>query len=387
MAFFTQWDYASPWAFYLILLIFPATWGALWFQRKRTSAMTYGNTLALRKVPGALLDKLWWIPGGLRIATLILLVVAIARPQKPNRRVVTTEGVDVVVCLDVSASMNAVDNTANAIKEAHSKGVEPNNRFEVARELLIDFIKNRADNGDRISLVMFGHGAYLKFPLTTDYRRAITDIKDIILDDGRRNTDDMEACMNNCTVSGAQTTIGDALQRAFLRVRDSKARDRSIILITDGEDKGSKIGPKYIAEYIRDWGRQVDAKTKKSRRPIPIYTFLIGGGQQTWMPDVNPFNNRVARSGTGLKRYRNVQGQFPANAELLGDIAKMTGGQAFRSYDEESFREHFKSLEQTIYKRTVSNFPEERFMPLVWLALALLLLEAFFRLTVMRKFP
>jgi Ca-activated chloride channel family protein len=387
MSDFTQWEFHSEWGFYFWFLVFPALWGLFYWQRNVTGTLTYGNTLCLRQLGTSFVGRLWWLPGALRIAVIVLLGAAIARPQKPDYRVVTTEGVDVVICLDVSASMNAVDVTAAAIQDAHRAGREPKNRFQVARELLIEFIRSRAESGDRVSLVIFGMGAYLKFPLTTDYRRAIRHIKEIRLDDGRRNSDDLEACMNDCTISGAQTTIGDALQRAFLRVRDSQARDRSIILITDGEDKGSKIGPKYIAEYIRDFGRQVNPETSVSNRPIPIYTFLIGGGNQTWMPEVNRMSNQVIRTLGGRKRYRHATGQFTVNGELLQEIAAITGGEAFRSYDENKFREHFQSLEKTVYKRTVSNFPEERFAGLVWLALILLLGEILLRLTVLRKFP
>ncbi|MFT7624332.1 MAG: Ca-activated chloride channel family protein, partial [Myxococcota bacterium] len=258
------WDFASGWAFYLFLLLPIAAWGVFWRSRRHVGSFTFGNTLALREVRGNWLGSIWWLPGALRLGALTLLVIALARPQKPNRRVVTTEGVDVVIALDMSASMNAVDKSRDEIEDIQvRKAEDPANRFELAQELLVNFIKGRAENGDRVGLILFGMGAYLKYPLTTDYRRAIRDIRSLKLDDGRRNSDDMEACLNDCTISGAMTTIGDALRRGFLRLRDSKARDRSIILITDGDDRGSKMGPKYVAEYIRDWGRQVNAETGK----------------------------------------------------------------------------------------------------------------------------
>ena len=160
-----------------------------------------------------------------------------------------------------------------------------------------------------------------------------------------------------------------------------------IIVITDGDDRGSKMGPKYVAEYIRDWGRQIDPDTKKQNRPMRIYTFLVGGGDDTYMPDTQPFSANLRKTNRGLTMYRPVTGQFPANAELLAEIANLTDGKAFHSYDEEEFREAFADLEKTVYKRTVSNFPEERFMGIVWWALMLLLLEVLLRLTVLRKFP
>ncbi|MFT5357647.1 MAG: hypothetical protein ACI9KE_004884, partial [Polyangiales bacterium] len=132
---------------------------------------------------------------------------------------------------------------------------------------------------------------------------------------------------------------------------------------------------------------QTNAETGRPNNPMPVYTFLVGGGVDPYMPQVS-FSNKVVRSRTGLIQYKRVQrGQFPANPELLEEIARLTGGQAFQSYDEETFREQFKSLEETVYKRTINNFPDERFMPLVWLALFLLGLEMLLRLTVLRKFP
>jgi len=380
--------FASSWAWYLMLLVFPAAWGALWWQQRRTAAFLYGNTLALRQVPSGWLSRLWWLPGALRVACIATLVVAIARPQEPNRQVVSTKGVDIVVCLDMSASMNAVDMSGDQINNIQMEGDNPNNRFDVARELLIEFIKNRAEAGDRIALILFGGGAYLKFPLTNDYRRAIQDIKELRLDDGRRTRDDVEACMNDCTISGAMTTIGDALKRGFLRLRDTKGKDRSIILITDGDDRGSKTAPKEVARFLADWANEEEPETgEKLHRPIPIYTFLVGGGEQTWMPKVDPFSLRRERIAGGLLRYRRAEGQYPANPGLLAEIAGVSGGQSYQSYNEEDFREHFKNLEETVYKRQITNFPTELFTPWLMVALGFLLFELLLRLTLLRKFP
>ena len=388
-----SWTTQSPWAYYLLLLVPLAAFGTFWWQRKRAGSLIFGNTLALREVRSDWVGSWGWaIPGALRIGVLVFLALAISRPQKPNRRVVTTRGVDVVIALDMSASMNAVDRSIGEISDIQSReGRNPKNRFDVARDLIVDFIGKRAESGDRVGLIIFGYGAYVKFPLTTDYRRAVKDIRRLRLDDGRRNRShdheqELEACMNDCTISGAQTHIGDALSRSFLRVRDSKATDRSIILITDGEDKGSEFGPKYIAEYIRDWSEEIDEETKRPRRPIPIYTFLIGGGEHTYTPRIGMFNNEITKSRSGLYQYEDARGRFPANSELLDEIAKITGGASFHSYDETAFRKHFEDLEKTVYKRSVTNFPDERFMHWAWLAFLLLCAEISLRL-LWRKFP
>lgn len=381
-------EFHSSQAWYLTLLLPLAAIGVFWVQRRYTGSFRYGNTLALRQVHGDWMGWLWWLPGLVRLAALGALVVAIARPQKPNLKVVTTEGVDVVIALDMSASMNAVDRSQGEIERIQmATGDDPKNRFDVARELLLEFIDSRKESGDRVGLILFGAGAYLKYPLTTDYRRAKHDIRDLVLDDGRRRAGDMEHCLNDCTISGAMTTIGDALKRAFLRLRDSKSKDRSLIIITDGDDRGSKMDPKYVADYIKEWNEKTDPRTGQPNRPIRVYTFLVGGGEQTYMPDVDPFSNRPKRTHSGLSIYRPVTGQFPANPELLAEIAGLTGGKAFRSYDEDDFREHFEDLEKTVYERTITNYPEERFMWWAAMAFFLLIGEAGLRLTVLRKFP
>ena len=380
-----SWDWASTWAFALLLALPLAAFGAFWWQRRRAGSFVFGNTLALRQIRRGWLDRTWWIPGALRLAILSLLVMAMARPQKPNPRVITTKGVDVVICLDMSGSMNLVDLPAEEIEHLQSEGKEPKNRFDVARELLLDFVKNR--KGDRIGLVLFGAGAYVKFPLTTDYRRAREDIESLVLDNTERDpsNEDPLACINNCTVPGNATTIGDALKRAYLRLRDSEASDRSIILITDGDDKGSKMPPRFVAEHIRDWSKQVDPKTGRKNPRIRVYTFLVGGGEHTYGPMLRP-DGRLARTLNGLRRYGRAR-DVSVNPELLQTIATETGGKAARSYDEEEFRKHFEELQKTVYQRTVENFPEERFMDIAWLALALLVVEVLLRLLVYRKFP
>ncbi len=382
------WDTHSSWAWYLLLVLPLSIWGQFWLQRSRVGTLLFGNTLALRKLKPGLVSRIWWLPGVLRTLALICLVVAISRPQKPNLRVISTEGVDVMIALDMSGSMNAVDQSQSEIAAYQtSTGENPKNRFDVARELLIEFIKKRAEGGDRVGLIVFGRGAYLKSPLTNDYRRLIRTIRDLELDDGRRRTEE-DVCLNRCTISGSGTALGDALRRGFLRLRDSKSSDRSMILITDGDDVGSKFPPLQVSQYMSEWAGQLDPATKEARRPMPVYTFLVGDEQAASLPSVNRFTLDYVRDRNGLLAYDRVpRGQFKTNPKLLQSIASQTGGTAFQSYDEEAFREQFEKLEKTVFKRTITNFPEERFMGVAWLAFALLVLELLLRTTLLRKFP
>lgn len=383
------WKTSSEWAWYLFLALPVAAFGAFWWQRRRTGTLVFGNTLTLRQLPRDWISHWGWAaPGVLRLGVLALLVFAISRPQEPRQHVVTTRGVDVIIALDMSASMNAVDKSIREIDRVQRlEGRNPKNRFDVARDLIIDFIAKRAENGDRVGLVLFGYGAYVKFPLTTDYARAAAAVEELILDDGRRSRpNDHEGCMNECTIAGAETHLGDALRRSFLRVRDAGATDRSIILITDGDDNGSKYGPEWVAEYISEWGQEIDKKTKKKRRKIPVYTFLIGGGEYTAKPRVSRATGALVRSRRGLFEYEDAQGRYKVKPDLLASISKLTGGESFHGYDEETFRESFKELMTTRYKRTITDFPEERFMHWAWLAFLVLGLEVVLRLA-MRKFP
>ena len=382
------WDIHSSWAWYLLLAIPLSIWGQFWLQRTRVGTFLFGNTLALRKMKPGLVARAWWLPGVLRTLALLALVVAISRPQKPNLRVVSTEGVDVMIALDMSGSMNAVDQSQAEIAAYQAEtGENPKNRFAVASDLLIDFIKKRAEGGDRVGLIVFGRGAYLKSPLTTEYRRLIRTSRELKLDDGRRRTEE-DICLNRCTISGSGTALGDALRRGFLRLRDSKSQDRSIILITDGDDMGSKFPPQQVSQYMSQWACKVDPETKSLRRPMPVYTFLVGAESEASLPSINRFTLEYVRDRNGLNVYDRVRrGQFKTNPELLESIAKQTGGTAFQSYDESAFREQFEKLEKTVFKRTITNFPEERFMGLAWLAFALLVLELFLRTTLFRKFP
>ena len=280
------WDTHSSWAWYLLLALPLSIWGQFWLQRSRVGTLLFGNTLALRKLKPGIVSRIWWLPGVLRTLALVCLVVAISRPQKPNLRVISTEGVDVMIALDMSGSMNAVDQSQSEIAAYQANtGENPKHRFDVARELLIEFIKKRAEGGDRVGLIVFGRGAYLKSPLTNDYRRLIRTIRDLELDDGRRRTEE-DVCLNRCTISGSGTALGDALRRGFLRLRDSKSSDRSMILITDGDDVGSKFPPLQVSQYMSEWAGQIDPATKEVRSTRHTKRFRDRDCAEHWTGDI-----------------------------------------------------------------------------------------------------
>ena len=155
---------------------------------------------------------LWWLPDAFRVAAIIALIVALARPQTEDRQLVSGDGVDIMLALDMSISMNAVDGTQDELLEVLEAGDRPANRFEIARDTLKSFTTSRS--ADRIGLVIFGKEAWLKYPLTLDYGRLVQTLDALKLD-GFHQDRETGQCLNGCTISGAGTAIGDALGRAY----------------------------------------------------------------------------------------------------------------------------------------------------------------------------
>lgn len=187
-----------------------------------------------------------------------------------------------------------------------------------------------------------GGGAHVAFPLTSDYQWAVDYIRTLTLDDGRRaGADAPEECLNGCTIPGHQTNLGDALAQAFLRVRgpDATTGDRSIVLITDGDDNGSAMSPTIVAKHVHAW----------SKGAIPIHTFLLGGGEHTAIPVVDRRTGHIRRTAAGRIQYQSAQGRYAANPEAPKLIAKTTGGQSFRSHGAGLLRKHFEQLEAAAY--------------------------------------
>lgn len=361
--------FANPW--YLLLLYLVPIWLLLRWFVTREGTLKFSNVRTLRQISPGLRARLARVPWALRLVVLTLLVVAFARPQREDQTVaVEGEGVDIVICLDLSISMNAIDKSYDQIQSLVAAGKQPKNRFEVAREVLKNFVENR--KADRIGLVVFGRDAFLTFPLSTDRDRLYNKIDELVLDD--RITGRGERCSNNCTISGAGTVIGDALAQAFNLLRDSKLKSRVIVLITDGEEFIPRDDPpedhvkaKVIADYLAN-RQDVD--------PLKIYTFLIGSQGQPYIP---------ARDFFGRATYRPVN--FTVNPTLLQEIAKKNGGQFYPVYDEAMFKRDFNRLVKSKFKETIKFKRDDVFHPVLFLAFGLLFLELLLQIVVLRKFP
>ncbi|NJB87326.1 Ca-activated chloride channel family protein [Lewinella marina] len=272
----------------------------------------------------------------LRVAALVLMIVALARPRLDlSEESVTAEGIDIVLTMDLSTSMGAQD-------------FDPN-RLEVAKQVARDFVSRR--EYDRIGLVAYAGEAYTKAPLTVD--------KEII----DRFISELE--MGEITDG---TAIGLGLETAINRLKDSEAASKIIILLTDGENNaGDRHKPEVAAEIARQFG-------------IRVYTIGVGSGEETLMPS--------APIGGGRYRFKPTRGTV--DDELLAYIAEETNGRYFRARDTEeleSIYAYIDELEKTEIETTVFRRYEEQFARFLWLGFGLLLLETLLRYTVLRTIP
>ena len=323
--------------FFWLLLILPLA--IVWYvlkNRQQTAELKISSLKGF-KVTKSALPKFKHSLFVLRLLALALLIVAMARPQSVDvtTRTKTTRGIDIVIAIDVSASMLAKD-------------LSPN-RLEALKEVASEFIKGRPN--DRIGIVEYAGESYTKTPITSD--------KAIVL----RSLDDIKY---NTIIEGG-TAIGMGLATSVNRLKDSKAKSRVIILLTDGVNNAGFIDPKIASELAVEYG-------------IKVYTIGLGTNGMALTPvSMDP--------RTGALHYDRRQVEI--DEVLLKDIANVTGGQYFRATNNQKLEEIYNEinkLEKTeIEEFKYSNY-DEKFRPLVILALALLLLEVLLRHTIFRSF-
>jgi Ca-activated chloride channel family protein len=275
----------------------------------------------------------------LRVLIIVLLVMALARPQSGKAHSkVTTEGIDIILALDVSGSMLAEDfNLKNKRR----------NRLYVSKEVVKDFIEWREN--DRIGMVVFAGAAYTQCPLTLDYDVLLQFLEKVeigMVEDG--------------------TAIGSAIGVCVNRLKSSKAKSKVVILLTDGRNNAGGIDPLTAAELAKTFG-------------MKIYT--VGAGTKGLAP--YPTKNLF-----GLKTYRSIQ--IDIDEETLTEIAKITGGKYFRATDTASLKEVYKqidSLEKTEMEEAKYTEYSELFPYLLLPALGIFLLEVVLANTRFRRIP
>lgn len=318
----------------MMLLVVPMVGYYLWQQRAGGASLKVSSVGPLQGAPRSVRYYLRYLPVVLRCVAVMLMVVALARPQTAEHHSKTTvEGIDIVLALDVSGTMLAAD-------------FEPD-RLTAAKDVAAKFIADRPN--DRIGLVVFAGESYTQSPLTTDrgaLQTLLSQVKFGVVEDG--------------------TAIGMGLATAVNRLRESEASSKVVILLTDGVNNAGQIAPMSAAEIAAEYG-------------IKVYT--IGVGKRGYAP--YPFYD-----AWGNVRYREQRVEI--DEQTLTDIAAKTGGEYFRATDKGSLRAIYSRINEMEKSRIeTDNYTshEEHFA--VWLlwAMGVLIVEFLVRRVWLNKVP
>lgn len=328
-------EFSNPQFFWLFLALPVAIAWYIWKRKKQTPAVKLSSIKGF-KTQGSFLPKLRPLLFLLRLAALAALITAMARPRTVDvsTRTKSTRGIDIIITIDVSASMLAKD-------------LRPN-RLEALKLVAADFIKGRPN--DRIGLVEYAGESYTKTPITSD--------KSIVLSS-------LNSIRYNSIIEGG-TAIGMGLSTAVNRLKDSKAVSKVIILMTDGVNNAGFIDPKIASELAVEFG-------------IKTYTIGVGTNGTALSP--------VGINNNGSFVYDNVPVEI--DEDLLKEIAEVTGGKYFRATNNKKLKEIYDEIDK-LEKTEVEEFKytnyEEKYRPLILLAGILLLLELLLKFTVFRSF-
>ncbi len=321
--------FAHPGALALVpIAVALVLWAGLRRGPSRRGVFSYSRASELRAQPRGFVSRLADLPLVLRVAAVVLVGVALARPQ--TTRVsddLEVEGIDIVIALDVSGSMAETD-------------LQPN-RLDAAKMVIEDFVRRRPS--DRIGLVVFGREAYTHIPLTLDHGTFLRMLSELRLG----------------IVDGHATAIGNGIGVALNRLRHSDARSKVIIVLTDGENNAGNISPEEAARF---------AQTMK----VKIYTILAG--------DNDP---ESANAQAGVQRN-------PVNPKLLEQIASMTGGTPYLATDTRALAERFQKILEDLEKSRLHDrgiMYTELYRRFLLVGFGLLLLELALGLTRLRRLP
>ncbi len=326
--------FANPHYLYLLLLLMPLiVWYILKMRKKQASLQV--STLQAFDAPKATTFKVYLrhVPFVLRMCSVALLILILARPQSTNSwENKTTEGIDIILTMDISGSMLAED-------------LKPN-RLEASKDVAASFINGRPN--DNIGLVLFSGESFTQCPLTTDHAVLLNLFKDIksgMIEDG--------------------TAIGLGLANSVSRLKDSQAKSRVIILLTDGSNNMGEIAPVTASEIAKTFG-------------IRVYTIGVGTHGEAPYPFSTPL---------GI-RYQNIPVEI--DEPTLRQIAATTGGQYFRATNNSSLKSIYEEIDQMEKtKISVQQYSKknEEYKPLALLIFVLLLLELLLRNTLLKNIP
>ena len=330
-------EFANKEYLFLLLLIIPYLIWYLMYRKKSEPTMRMSDTRAYRYAPRSWRVTLMPVQLLLRLAVFTLLVLVLARPQTQNSwKNETMEGIDIMLAMDVSTSMLAED-------------LKPN-RIEAAKQVAADFIIGRPN--DNIGLTIFAGETFTQCPMTTDHASLLNLLHNIRTDIAQRLIED-------------GTAIGMGLANAVSRLKDSKAKSKVVILLTDGSNNRGDLSPMTAAEIAKSFG-------------IRVYTIGVGTNK------VAPYPMPVA----GGVQYVNIPVEI--DTKMLSDIAAATDGDFYRATNNKELQQIYKEIDKLEKsKLNVKKYSKryEAYQPYAIAAIILLLLEILLRITVFRKLP
>ncbi|MBK7882719.1 MAG: VWA domain-containing protein [Chitinophagaceae bacterium] len=331
--YFKNISFAQP-QYFLLLLVIPVLIYFYFFKKNKLQSAVKVSTLDNISPFPSFRSSFRELPFLLRILCLIFIIIALTRPQISNEEQnVEGEGIDIVLCIDVSGSMTAQDLLPN--------------RLEAAKKVAADFVNKRV--ADRIGIVIFSGESFTQCPLTTDKAVLISSIENItngLLEDG--------------------TAIGAGLGTSIDRLRQGKSKSKVVILMTDGENNSGLIDPKTAKEIAKTFA-------------VKVYTIGVG--------TLEGYARQPVQTSMGII-YQNTK--VSIDEKLLTEIATETGGKYFRAKDNEGLTgiyAEIDKLEKSTVTITTTIKYTDKFFPFVIIALLLIFLEVFFKYVVFRKFP
>lgn len=331
-------EFANKEYILLLLLLIPYLVWYVRFRKRTEATMTLSDTWLLKDAPKTLRQRLAWLPMLLRCVCFVMVVIVLCRPQTHNawdER--TVEGIDIMMAMDVSTSMLAED-------------LKPN-RIEAAKSVAASFIADRPN--DNIGLTIFAGEAFTQCPMTTDHTSLLNLLQGVRTDIASKG------------LIEDGTAVGMGLANAVTRLKDSKAKSKVVILLTDGSNNAGEISPMTAAEIARSLG-------------IRVYTIGVGTNK------VAPYPMPVA----GGVQYVNIPVEI--DNKTLADIAGKTDGNFYRATNNKELKQIYKDIDQLERsKLNVKKFSKryEAFQPFAIAALLALLLEVLLRLTYFRRIP
>ena len=323
--------FANPGYLFLLLLLIPVVGWYIWKLRNARASVQLSSTDSLRRQPKSLRVWLIHVPFALRVMVITLVSLALARPQLSNRwQSESTEGIDIMMALDISGTMLGED-------------LKPN-RLEAAKTVATDFVLSRPN--DQIGLVVFAGESFTQCPLTTDHAVLVNlfqSVKFGMIEDG--------------------TAIGLGLANAVNRMKDSETKSKVVILLTDGSNNRGDIDPMTAAEIAKTFN-------------IRVYAIGVGSySKEVRVPIHTPYG----------VQYGTMSSEF--DESTLRNIAQMTGGEYFRATDNNSLKaiyQQIDQLEKTKIRVREYSKRTEHFAPFLLAALLCLLMELLLRFFILR---